>query len=189
MEAVEIIAESAVDIPRKVWNRADAHSLVDIVFPNAEKLELVDGELIDRMGKKRPHVMWKNLIQTWLISMFGSEKVQAEDPIDVAAEDNSKSEPEPDLAVTKRSTREYTQNPGPEDLLLVVEISDSTLLFDLTVKAKLYARAKILEYWVVDILNRLVYVHRDPAKGVYTNLVKYGFDENIAPLANTDAIF
>ncbi len=189
MRAAEKFAELDVGLPRKTWTREEAHVLVDIGFPNAEKLELINGELIDRMGKKRPHVMWKNLIHTWLNSVFGSEHVQVEDPIDVADVDANLSEPEPDLAVTKKSTREYTKHPDPTDLLLVMEISDSTLILDLTVKAKLYARAAISDYWVVDIQNKLVYVHRSPGQGIYTSMVKYEFDEEITPLANMDAIF
>ena len=185
---VDVVTE-ILEIPRKVWTRQEAHTLADIGFPNAEKLELINGELIDRMGKKHPHVMWKNLIHAWLISVFHSENVCVEDPIDVADEDNIHSEPEPDLAVTKQSVREYTKSPGPDDLLLVVEISDSTLMYDRAVKGGIYARAGIVEYWVVDILNKLVYVHRAPANGVYANITKYDFRENISPLANANAIF
>ncbi len=179
-----------VEIPRKIWTREDAHTLADLGFPNASKLELINGDLIDRMGKKRPHVIWLSLLATWLRVTFGDENVESESPTDVANEDNTHSEPEPDLKVLRRSFREYSStNPLPEDLLLVIEVSDSTLQFDLQVKAALYARAKIIEYWVIDIPHRRVHVHRDPAQGAYSRIVTYGFNEEFAPLAKPDALF
>jgi Uma2 family endonuclease len=182
-------AALSCDVPRKLWTREEAHALADLGFPNAEKLELIDGELIDRMGKKHPHVFWHHLVLAWLHAKFGEEYVRTESPIDVSTEDNPKSEPEPDLAVTARSIREYTTNPSPQELRLVIEISDSTLEYDLHVKAPIYARAEIVEYWVIDIPGRQVHVHRAPALGVYTSIVRYGFADNITPLAGADALF
>jgi hypothetical protein len=127
-----------VYVPRKVWTREEAHRLADLGFPNVDKLELVDGELIDHMGKKRPHVLWHNLVRQWLEKVFGGDYVQSEDPIDVAPEDNPRNEPEPDLIVTTKSIREFLETPKPDDLRLVVEISDTTLWFDLNIKAKLH---------------------------------------------------
>ena len=74
-----------VEIHRKLWTRDEAHALVDLGFPHAERLELIDGELIDRMGKKHPHVLWLHLIAQWLRAAFHPEHVWSESPIDVAA--------------------------------------------------------------------------------------------------------
>jgi len=91
---------SALETTRKIWTREDTRLLVELGFPNAEKLELIDGELIQRMGKKQPHMLWQNLLQECLRSLFGPEHVQAEPSIYVSAEDNPVNEPEPDLIVT-----------------------------------------------------------------------------------------
>jgi len=80
----------------------------------------------------------------WLAEVFGKSFVNAEAPIDVSPEDNPSSEPEPGLSVLNRDRSSFSRNPQPEDLSLVVEISDSTLAFDLTVKAGLYERAGII---------------------------------------------
>jgi Uma2 family endonuclease len=180
---------TALEIPRKVWTREDAHSLADLGFPNASKLELINGELIDHMGKKRPHAIWQHLIQAWLQTTFGVEYVQMESPIDVSSEDNLLNEPEPDLMVTAKRSREYDTNPNPPELRLIVEVSDSTVSFDLKWKAPLYARAGIVEYWVIDIPERLVHVHREPLLGRYASVVKYGFHADINPLARPEAVF
>ena len=57
-----------LEVPRKIWTREESHLLVELCFPNAEKLELIDGELIDRMGKKRPHVIWPGVWIDWCSS-------------------------------------------------------------------------------------------------------------------------
>jgi len=86
-------------------------------------------------------------VQAWLVRTFGEQFVNPEAPLDVAPEDNPSNEPEPDLVVLTKPSREFRDaNPRPADLCLVVEISGSTLGFDLTTKADLYARAGIIEY-------------------------------------------
>ncbi len=57
MQAVAIPLEAEVEIPRKVWTREEAHALLDLGFPNADRLELINGDLINHMGKKHPHVL------------------------------------------------------------------------------------------------------------------------------------
>ena len=121
-----------------------------------ERSELIDGKLISKMGKKRPHVNALVAVQAWLVRTFGAQLVNPGALIDVAPEDNPTNEPEPDLVVLSKPSREFQANPRPGDLRLVVEISDSTLGFDLTTKAELYARAGIVEYWVVDVAARAV---------------------------------
>ncbi len=149
-----------------------------------EHFELVNGELISKMGKKRPHVNALVAVQAWLVRTFGEQFVNPGAPIDVAPEDNPTNEPEPDLVVLARPSREFQDaNPRPADLRLVVEISDSTLGFDLTTKAELYARAGIVEYWVVDVAARRLIVHRDPREGLYRAVTAYGDQETAAPLA------
>ena len=169
-------------IPRKVWTREEAHCLAEIGFPNASRLELVNGEIIDHMGKKRPHVLWHNLVRQWLELVFGGEFVQSEDPIDVAPGDLPTSEPQPDLIVTTKPIRAFSENPKPEELRLVVEISDTTVQFDLNVKGKLYARAGIVEYWVINVPEKKLIVLREPRDGKYTRIATHASHEEIAPL-------
>jgi Uma2 family endonuclease len=119
---------------------------------DCQKLELIEGELIDKMGKNRPHVNSVKLLAGWLEGVFGTRLVLPESPIDVAPEDNPNNEPEPDLIVLNRDFSHFTDaNPRPEDLQLVVEVADSTFSFDRTTKAALCARASIAEYWVLDV--------------------------------------
>ena len=66
---------------------------------------------------------------------------------------------------------------------MVVEVADTTISFDLATKSRLYARAGIIEYWVLDINKRRMIVHRDPREGRYHSVVAYGAEESVAPLA------
>jgi Uma2 family endonuclease len=176
---------------RKRWTRPecvamDAYGVLD----PQQHVELIEGELIDKMGKNRPHVNSVVLIMVWLQQVFGIRFVNPEAPIDVRREDNLINEPEPDLIVLKRELSNFPiGNPQPEDLHLVVEVADSTLEFDLTTKAALYARARIVEYWVLDVNQRRLIVHRDPADGKYGTVTVYRENESVAPLAAPHAEF
>ena len=179
-----------LDPPRKLWTRPEYDELASTGALDQMRLELVEGELIDKMGKKRPHVISLVELQSWLAEVFGARYVNPEAPIDVAPEDNPSNEPEPDIIVLRRKHSEFAKaNPRPEDLHLVVEIADTSLMFDLTTKAGLYARAGIVEYWVLDIAGRRLIVHREPQSGRYTSVAVYSEQESVAPLAAPQSQF
>ena len=176
--------------PRKRWTRSECAALEESGILVGQHLELVEGELIDKMGKKRPHGNALTLLVDWLKQVFGPRFVQQEVSIDLAPEDNPTSEPEPDIIVLKRELTHYSAaNPGPEDLRLVVEVADTTLHFDLTTKAALYARAGIMEYWALDVNGRRLIVHREPQSGRYSSVVEFSEQESAAPLAAPQAEF
>jgi Uma2 family endonuclease len=183
-----------VDPPCKRWPRTECVALEASGLWDQQRLELVHGELISKMGRKRPHVNALVAVQAWLVRTFGEQFVNPEAPIDVAPEDNPTNEPEPDLVVLAKPSREFQDaNPRPGDLRLVVEISDSTPhsshSFDLTTKAELYARAGIVEYWVVDVAAGRLVVHRDPREGLYRSVTAYGEHEAASPLASPQSEF
>ena len=181
--AIEALPQNDA-LPRKRFTRGDVERMVSAGLFEGERWELIDGELIDKMGKKRPHVDAVALLSGWLIQVFGARFVNAEAPIDVAPEDNPTNEPQPDLVVLKRNFSGFrSAAPQPQDLDLIVEIADTSLTFDLTVKAALYARARIVEYWVLDVTARKLIVHRNPRSGQYASIVAYSEHESVAPLA------
>ena len=169
--------------PRKRWTRAQCESLEASGIWEQEQLELVGGELISKMGKKVPHFFSLHALRRLLDGVFTPRLVYTEIPIDVAAADNPTNEPEPDLVVLKEEIRDFGSNPQPSQLALVVEVADSSLRFDLTVKAALYARAGIEEYWVLDVNNRGLVAHRNPAAGHYTSVEYFKETESVPPLA------
>jgi Uma2 family endonuclease len=92
------------------------------------------------------------------------------------------SEPEPDLAVVRGSARDYVDQ-HPTSAALVVEVSDTSLDYDRTRKARVYAQAGIAEYWVVNIVAGVLEVHRDPGESGYRSVLTLRSGEAVAPLA------
>jgi Uma2 family endonuclease len=159
-----------------------------------QHLELIEGELIDRrMSRNRPHVNAAALLAGWLIQVFGGRRVNHGAPVDVAPEDNPTNQPVPDLIVVRGeyagSSRFWSATPQPSDLDVVVQIADTSLQFDLTVKAALYARAGIVEYWILDVASQRLIVHREPQDGQYKSVIVYSRDESVSPLAAPNASF
>jgi Uma2 family endonuclease len=123
------------------------------------------------------------LLLSWLVHVFGSEYTRIQSTIDVSQASPLYDEPEPDAAVTAEPNTAYADHhPEPEDLLLVIEVSDSTVRFDRSTKAALYARAGIADYWVVDLPGRRIVVHRQPSGNGYGEITAYTAEERVAPL-------
>jgi Uma2 family endonuclease len=102
------------------------------------------------------------------------------------------SAPEPDLAIVAGSVRAYRVT-HPTSASLVVEVADSSLAFDRSWKASIYARAGIADYWIVNLVDRLLEVYRDPAADsatplgyAYRQRLSFGPNDRVAPLAFPD---
>ena len=183
VEPVENIVDASTGPRRKKWTREEMAALEQSGIIDVEHLELVEGELYDTIGKHLPHVNTLHRFLIRLFEIFGVTRVTQERPIEVALKDRPFNEPQPDIVVLNRSFEAFTSVPQPDDLSLVVEISDTTLRFDLRTKAAVYARTGIADYWVVDVNGRKLIVHREPKQGRYSSIVAYGADESVSPLA------
>ena len=99
----------------------------------------------------------------------------------------SNSEPEPDIVIAKLPRSQYLEHhPFPSDILLLVEVSKSTLERDTSIKKRVYARENIPEYWVVDVIRRKLIVYRSPVLGDYQLITELSGSETISPLAFPD---
>ena len=172
-----------LDPPRKRWTRAECAQVEALGLFDGQHYELISGELVNKMGKNRRHTNTLMRVLWWLGRVFGEDFVNSESSIDVSTEDNPTNEPEPDLIVLALPSATICENPRPEHLRLLVEVSDSSLSFDLGDKASLYARAGILDYWVFDTVKRRLIVHRDPRDSKYQSIAVYSEHESVAPLA------
>lgn len=181
--------ESAVGevLRHKTWTRAEVEILESTGLFEGRHYELIEGELIDKMGKNKRHVIGVNRTKQILDALFGVGYVYTEAPIDIAPGDNPRNEPEPDVYVLRRKLEDLPGNPVFADLALVVEVADSSLRLDLKVKTPLYARAGITEYWVLDLNNRKLHVFRQPENGQYNEQIELAETELIAPLAKPGA--
>lgn len=151
-----------------------------------ERWELVNGEIIGKIGQDFLHGNRTNRVAAWLTSVFGAGFVMNQSSIDVSPEDNPTSKPQPDITVISAPADRLTRNPVPAQIVLVVEISDTTLLFDLSAKALLYARAGIPEYWVADVDGQRFHQFREPGPDGYAWSRKLTGDTAVAPLGRTE---
>jgi len=175
--------------PRKRWTREECEAYQRAGFWDGQHYELINGELINKVPKYLPHTLGIRRLVDALRRVFGADPVLWETSIEVAAEDLRTNEPEPDVIVLNRSPSEISgKEPATVDIVLVAEVSDTTLEHDTTVKATLYARAGIPEYWVLDLNGRRLIVHRNPSGSVYKSVSAYAENETVAPLTAPDRI-
>ena len=169
--------------PRKRWTRTECEKLEMYGLLEAHRYELIEGDLIDKMGKNQPHIIWLALFQAWFTHRFAG-RVLAEATLDVSPEFEPTSEPQPDLMVLRSPITAYLERrPRPADVELLLEVADSTVGVDTVAKARLYARAGIADYWVVDVNARRLLVFREPREGEYKAINTYQAHEPVSPLA------
>jgi len=151
-----------------------------------QRFELIDGDLIDKMGQNPPHATAIRLCMAAFIKLFGVEFVLVQLPMEAGSADRERTVPEPDLAVLLERKADFARrHPNGDELRLVVEVSDSTFRYDSTSKRDLYARAGVPEYWVLDLNARRVLVHRalDPQNCGYSNIQSFGETETVWDIA------
>ena len=145
---------------------------------DGQRYELIEGDLIDKMGQHPPHAYAPGLVVAWLTAGLGIRRLRIQLLIEIAFQDQQRSTPEPDVAVLIEVKSEYqTRPPRGDELLLIVEVADSSAQLDLTVKASLYARAGVPEYWVLDVWNRWLVIHRHLVDGVYRQVTQLAEQE------------
>lgn len=124
-----------------------------------DQVELLEGLLITKMPKSPRHRMVTRLVRSALEAIIPTGwYVDSQEPITLG-----ESEPEPDAVIVRGETRDFSdRHPEPDDLALVVEVSDSTLDRDRGLKRDLYARAGITTYWILNLVDNQVEVHTCP---------------------------
>ncbi|MBW3637593.1 MAG: Uma2 family endonuclease [Armatimonadetes bacterium] len=182
---------------RHKWTRAEVRRSYDTgVLAPDDRFELLFGELVRKMGMKGPHATVVVLLQGALLQIFGAGYVaRFQLPFLVTDDAGLESEPEPDAAIVLGQPRDFVAE-HPSQAVLIVEVSDATLAFDLGAKASLYAQAGVVDYWVIDIPNRLVHVHRTPLispalpNGAgYQTVTRLTENDLISPLASPQNSF
>lgn len=172
------------EIPRKRWTRAEYRHLTEIGILEDGRVELVNGEIWNKIDKGRPHITSCTRLLPAIVSTCGFEGLQIRSSVPLTEE----SDPEPDLALLAKGLECYLeQDPGPADVVFIAEVSDKTLRADLTIKQKLYGSVGIPEYWVVDIPNRLLHVFRQPTETGYASETILSTEEEVRPLSASDS--
>jgi Uma2 family endonuclease len=129
-----------------------------------DRVELVDGWIVEMSPIGPPHMTCVSLIVAALQQRLPPGwNVRIQGPVTLP-----NSEPEPDVTVVRGGIRDYrNRHPSINDIALVVEVADATLQFDRIQKRAQYALAEIPEYWIVNLIDRCLELHRNPARGDY----------------------
>jgi len=143
------------------FTREQYYKLADLGYFQGRRVERIRGEIVEMSAVNWPHTVTKKAISRALLSTFeatGLGWVNEQAPVTLPDSD-----PEPDLAVYRGKLTDYTDHPTAADTLLIVEVSATSLYYDTTTKAELYAEQDIVEYWVADVNAKRLLVFRDPA--------------------------
>lgn len=162
------------------WSRMEYERLIELgVFHEDEPIELLDGELVVREPKGSRHETAVALVEDALRRAFGAGwLVRVGAPL--ALDDVS--EPEPDVSVVRGAARDY-RDAHPARAALVVEVAESSLMFDRKQKAAAYARNGIAEYWIINLTDRVLEVHREATASGYRQIERLGPAAAVTPLA------
>ncbi len=163
------------------WTREEYERLVEQGFFDEERLELVDGVILEMSPQSGRHATGVLQVQSALSPLFlEGFHIRIQMPLALSFD----SEPEPDLAVVPGKPLD---NPDahPTTAILVVEVADSSLLGDRK-KAGLYARAEIPEYWLENLVDWCLEVYREPKDGVYTSRTTLRAGDSVSPLSHSE---
>lgn len=172
--------DAVLEVSRHRFSRAQFERMVEAdVFGALDRLELLDGEIIDMAPQKSRHATAVTLVGDALRAVLSDQGVTVRVQLPLVLDDHS--EPESDLAVVPGVPRDY-RDAHPSRALLVCEVSDSTLAYDRGRKLAAYARAGIPEYWVLDLNAERLEVFRRPESGSYALVSTLGADDRVSPL-------
>ena len=163
----------------KLYRAFDAN-----VFDEPKRIELVEGSLWEKEKVNPPHAnTTERIARRFRATLEPAFQVREEKPVSLSAD----TEPIPDVAVVIERNHEYSQrHPGSQDILLLVEVADSSVERDTGEKALLYARAGIADYWVSLVGMRQLWVYRNPTENGYAETLRLDENDTISLLAAPD---
>lgn len=169
----------AVQILRKKFTVGQYHQMIESgILTDRDRVELIKGEIIEMSPVGRRHAACVDRLTELFVLSFASKAiVRTQNPIQLS----NNSEPQPDLAVLRRRDDFYaTGHPKPDDIFLVVEVSDTTVDFDREVKIPTYAEEGIAEAWLVDLNAQTLEVYRHPKPSGYQSKQQFNRGQTIA---------
>jgi hypothetical protein len=176
---------SPVEPVRFKFMVGDFYALADLGLFEDRKVELWDGDIVE-MSVNPPHADGVADIHNAFARTFSDDeaRVKSQSPLDINESDKL---PQPDVMLLKPiayvDELGYRRHPKPHEVLVLVEVSDSTLSFDKNNKLKIYAKHAVREYWIADLKSQTWFVYQEPRGEDYTVKLVCPFGEAFAPLA------
>jgi Uma2 family endonuclease len=165
---------------RRPLRRDEYEHMVEAGFFEGERVELVRGVIVEMSPQNLPHSAAIQLLTRWLQpALVGRADVRVQLPFNVGDD----SVPEPDFALVAPVIR---RDAHPDEAFLIIEVADASLAYDRREKTGLYASAGLPEYWIVNLVDRVVEKYSEPSGGSYARLVTVRVGDAVAPLAFPD---
>jgi Uma2 family endonuclease len=153
------------------------------IFHEDDRVELINGQIVQLSPIGRPHAYAVTMLTNLFASrLAGRALVSPQNPVHLFRD----SEPLPDIVLLRPRPDYRDVDVGPADVLLLVEVADSSLRYDRLVKLRLYARAGIPEVWIVDVVGSRVEVYRRPSERRYEQVERFERGGRVAPAAFPD---
>ena len=170
---------------RRRFTVAEYYAMAEAgILTEKDRVELLDGEIVVTAPIGNRHafcVDWLN--RFWILALAERAIVRIQNPVRL----NDSSEPEPDITLLVWKDDFYVSgHPGPQDVLLLIEVADSTVDFDRNQKLQLYARAGITEVWIVNLQDRRVETYSEPEGDQYGSIRHYSPGESVSPVSFPD---
>lgn len=166
---------------RKLFTVEEYYKMAEAgIFRDARRTELINGEIIEMTSMGARHAAAISRANALFNRLFG-DKALLRPQLPAAL--NEFNEPEPDIALVRPRKDSYSAaHPGPSDVFLFMEISDTSLKYDRDVKLPIYAEAGIPEVWILDLTAESLLVYRDPARKSYKSSLRFARGESVSCL-------
>lgn len=176
----------AAVINRRLLTVDEYYKMADAgILKPKEKLELINGEIFNRAASSAKRASYIMRINALFLEIFGDSVILSiHHPVRLS----KYSEPEPDIAILKFRADYYTEtHPSSEDVILLIEVSDSSVNVDKTIKLPLYAKSGIQEFWIVNLKSNQIEVYKKPKGDTYKTKEIYKKEKSIK-LESLDAL-
>lgn len=176
----------SVQLLRRKFTVMQYHKMIEAgILKEDERIELIRGEIIEINPVSSRHAACvSRLTQLFLFRLSQSVIVSCQNPVEL-----DDSELLPDISLLRRKADFYESgHPQPQDILLLVEVADTTVESDRQIKIPLYAENGIIEVWLVDINEQCIEVYREPSANGYQNVQRFVRGQNLSILAFPEII-
>jgi Uma2 family endonuclease len=183
-----VLVRPPLSVARRRFTSREYYAMLEAgILHEDDRLELIEGEIIEMSPINPAHASHvARLMRLFAKRLDERAFLSPQNPLDLG----DLSQPEPDVLVLKPREDDYERShPAPADVLLLVEVSDSTIDYDRNVKALLYARVGVREMWIVNLPERQLEIYRHPTRKGYNDHHTFKRGEAVALLAFPEATF
>ena len=177
----------AIQLQKRLFTVDEYYRMAESgILSEDDRVELIEGEIIKMSPIGRRHAGCVNRLNSLFWERLGRRAVvSVQNPVRLS----DRTEPQPDIALLIPRADFYSEgHPQPQEVLLLIEVADTTIEYDREVKIPLYAQAGISEVWVVDLVEELVEVYRQPSVNEYAEVRQFRRGENLSLQAFSDVV-